>query len=41
VAYGANGAFVYKTFTGGTPCTAAAFGGVDPLAGPVDACYLP
>ncbi|WP_272140116.1 alpha-L-rhamnosidase-related protein [Stigmatella ashevillensis] len=41
VAYGANGAFLYKTFTGGTPCTAAAFGGTDPLYGVAKSCYLP
>ncbi|MDC0710555.1 alpha-L-rhamnosidase [Stigmatella sp. ncwal1] len=41
VAYGANGAFLYKTFTGGTPCTAAAFGGADPLYGVAKSCYLP
>lgn len=39
VAYGARGAFVYRTFTGGTPCTTAAFG-TDPLNGVAKACYL-
>ncbi|WP_225408593.1 alpha-L-rhamnosidase-related protein [Stigmatella hybrida] len=41
VAYGANGAFVYKTFTGGTACTAAAFGGADPLYNVAKSCYVP
>jgi hypothetical protein len=39
VAYGARGAFVYRTFTGGTPCTTAAFG-TDPLNGIAKSCYL-
>jgi hypothetical protein len=39
VAYGARGAFVYRTFTGGTPCTTAAFG-TDPLNGVSKSCYL-
>lgn len=39
VAYGARGAFVYRTFTGGTPCTTAAFG-TDPLNGVAKSCYL-
>ncbi|MGW3646251.1 alpha-L-rhamnosidase-related protein [Streptomyces sp. NPDC000878] len=39
VAYGARGAFVYKTFTGGTGCTTAAFGS-DPLPGVSKTCYL-
>ncbi|GLY43189.1 hypothetical protein Amsp01_092120 [Amycolatopsis sp. NBRC 101858] len=39
VAYGARGAFVYRTFTGGTPCTTAAFG-TDPLPGIAKSCYL-
>jgi hypothetical protein len=39
VAYGARGAFVYHTFSGGTPCTTAAFG-TDPLNGVAKSCYL-
>jgi hypothetical protein len=39
VAYGARGAFVYHTFTGGTPCTTTAFG-TDPLNGVAKSCYL-
>jgi hypothetical protein len=39
IAYGARGAFVYRTFTGGTPCTTAAFG-TDPLNGVSKSCYL-
>ncbi|WP_369035282.1 MGH1-like glycoside hydrolase domain-containing protein [Streptomyces adonidis] len=39
VAYGARGAFVLKTFTGGTCCTTAAFG-TDPLPGVRKGCYL-
>ena len=39
VAYGARGAFVYRSFTGGTPCTTTAFG-VDPLNAVVKSCYL-
>jgi hypothetical protein len=39
VAYGARGAFVYRSFTGGTPCTTAAFG-TDPLTGIAKSCYL-
>ncbi len=39
VAYGARGAFVYRTFTGGTACTTAAFG-TDPLFGVSKSCYL-
>ena len=31
VAFGADGDFVYATFTGGTPCTRAAFDGQDPM----------
>jgi hypothetical protein len=38
VAYGARGAYVYRTFTGGTACTTAAFG-ADPLRGVVKSCY--
>ncbi|MGW7257658.1 alpha-L-rhamnosidase-related protein [Streptomyces sp. NPDC054834] len=40
VAYGARGTFVYKSFTGGTGCTTAAFGGTDPLPGVRKGCYL-
>ncbi|MFK0153205.1 MGH1-like glycoside hydrolase domain-containing protein [Streptomyces sp. NPDC090493] len=40
VAYGARGTFVYRTFTGGTGCTTAAFGGTDPLPGVRKGCYL-
>ena len=39
VAYGARGAYVYRTFTGGTPCTTAAFG-ADPLRNVAKSCYL-
>ncbi|HEX3789866.1 MAG TPA: hypothetical protein VHW44_18510 [Pseudonocardiaceae bacterium] len=39
VAYGNDGDYVYKTFTGGTPCTTTAFGS-DPLFNVVKACYL-
>ncbi|MFL5997992.1 MAG: MGH1-like glycoside hydrolase domain-containing protein [Streptomyces sp.] len=39
VAYGARGSFVYKSFTGGTDCTTAAFGR-DPLPGVQKSCYL-
>jgi hypothetical protein len=39
VAYGARGAFVYRSFTGGTPCTTTAFG-TDPLQGIQKSCYL-
>jgi hypothetical protein len=39
VAYGARGAFVYRTFTGGSACTTAAFG-ADPVAGASKSCYL-
>jgi len=39
VAYGARGAFIYRTFTGGTPCTNTAFG-ADPLSGVGKSCYL-
>lgn len=39
VAYGARGTFVYKSFTGGTGCTTAAFG-TDPLPGARKSCYL-
>ncbi|MFJ5992868.1 MGH1-like glycoside hydrolase domain-containing protein [Lentzea sp. NPDC092896] len=39
VAFGARGAFVYRSFTGGTPCTATAFG-ADPLSGVPKSCYL-
>jgi len=39
VAYGARGSFVYRSFTGGSGCTTAAFG-VDPLPGVRKGCYL-
>ena len=39
VAYGARGSFVYKSFTGGTGCTTAAFA-TDPLPGVRKGCYL-
>lgn len=39
VAYGARGTFVYKTFSGGTGCTTAAFG-TDPLPNVSKSCYL-
>ncbi|MEU9881840.1 MGH1-like glycoside hydrolase domain-containing protein [Streptomyces phaeochromogenes] len=39
VAYGARGSFLYKSFTGGTGCTTAAFG-TDPLPGVSKSCYL-
>ncbi|MFE2427668.1 trehalase family glycosidase [Streptomyces sp. NPDC059373] len=39
VAYGARGRYVYKSFTGGAPCTTAAFG-TDPLPGVRKSCYL-
>ncbi|WP_371600827.1 trehalase family glycosidase [Streptomyces sp. NBC_00564] len=39
VAYGARGRFIYKSFSGGTPCTSAAFGS-DPLPGVAKSCYL-
>jgi hypothetical protein len=40
VAFGADGSFTYATFTGGTPCTRAAFGGRDPLPNVAKNCYL-
>jgi len=39
VAYGAQGDFIYKTLTGGTPCTSTVFGS-DPIYGVAKACYL-
>jgi hypothetical protein len=39
VAFGADGDFLYQTFTGGTPCTTTAFG-KDPLFNVVKACYV-
>ncbi|MEV0386756.1 hypothetical protein [Nonomuraea sp. NPDC050643] len=39
VAYGARGRFVYRSFTGGTGCTTAAFG-TDPLPGVRKGCFL-
>ncbi|MEV6598595.1 family 43 glycosylhydrolase [Actinoplanes sp. NPDC051346] len=38
VAYGANGAFVFRLATNGTACTSAAFGR-DPISGQTKACY--
>ncbi|HEY1486249.1 MAG TPA: hypothetical protein VGF84_09095, partial [Micromonosporaceae bacterium] len=38
VAYGADGDFIYRTFTGGATCTNAAFG-TDPLANVAKSCY--
>ncbi|MHA6765476.1 alpha-L-rhamnosidase-related protein [Streptacidiphilus sp. PAMC 29251] len=40
VAYGADGDFLYRTFTGGAPCTNAAFGNSDPIFGVAKSCYL-
>ncbi|HEY2694369.1 MAG TPA: trehalase family glycosidase [Pseudonocardiaceae bacterium] len=40
VAFGADGSFTYAPFTGGTPCTRAAFGGRDPLPNVAKNCYL-
>jgi hypothetical protein len=39
VAFGGAGTFVYRTFTGGTACTVAAFG-TDPSYGVAKSCYL-
>jgi hypothetical protein len=39
VAFGANGTYLYRTFTGGTPCTVSVFG-ADPLANVPKFCYL-
>lgn len=39
VAMGARGSYLFRTFTGGTPCTTAAFGS-DPLPGVQKSCYL-
>ena len=39
VAYGGAGSFTYKSLTGGTACTSAAFGG-DPIFGVGKSCYL-
>jgi hypothetical protein len=39
VAFGARGAFAYRTFTGGVACTTGAIG-TDPLAGAAKSCYL-
>jgi hypothetical protein len=38
VAYGADGDYLYATFTGSTPCTNAAFGS-DPIPGVAKSCY--
>lgn len=42
VAYGENGNFVYRQFTtqASTPCTTAAFGGVDPAPGSLKKCLI-
>jgi hypothetical protein len=39
VAFGARGKYLFRSFTGNTPCTTAAFGS-DPLAGVQKSCYL-
>lgn len=39
VAYGADGSYRYKSFTGRAPCDNTAFG-ADPIVGAVKACYL-
>jgi hypothetical protein len=39
VAYGTRGGYLYRTFSGGTPCTTAAFG-ADPVEGVAKSCYL-
>ncbi|MFS8095709.1 hypothetical protein LFM09_01095 [Lentzea alba] len=39
VAFGRNGSYTYKTFTGSAPCTNEAFG-TDPVYGVVKSCYL-
>ena len=39
VAFGAGGEYTYKTFTGSTPCTVAAFG-TDPATDVAKSCYL-
>ncbi|WP_328615114.1 serine/threonine protein kinase [Amycolatopsis sp. NBC_00355] len=39
VAFGANGTYLYRTFSGGTPCMASVFG-ADPLANVPKFCYL-
>ncbi|SDJ04079.1 alpha-L-rhamnosidase [Lentzea albidocapillata subsp. violacea] len=39
VAFGRNGSYVYKTFTGPTSCVEGAFG-TDPVYGVVKSCYL-
>jgi hypothetical protein len=39
VAYGANGRYVYRSFTGSTPCTSTAMGN-DPMFGVAKSCYL-
>ena len=38
VRYGANGAYFYKTLTGGTACTNSVFG--DPVAGATKQCHI-
>jgi hypothetical protein len=39
VAFGRNGSYAYRTFTGPVPCTRSAFGG-DPIVDVVKSCYL-
>lgn len=39
VAFGAGGEYIYKSFTGSTPCTVTAFG-TDPAFNVVKSCYL-
>ena len=38
VRYGANGAYFYKSLSGGTPCTNSVFG--DPIAGTAKQCHI-
>ncbi|WP_446743383.1 RICIN domain-containing protein [Silvibacterium acidisoli] len=40
VAFGANGQYLYQTFTNGVACTTTAFGN-DPDVGVVKACFIP
>jgi hypothetical protein len=39
VAFGADGKFVYRSFTNGVACNLASFGG-DPIVGVAKSCYL-
>ena len=39
IAYGADGDYIYRTFTGGATCGNAAFG-ADPLFGVAKSCYV-